>query len=1012
MLGVVDIWCLNVMRRFISVQANLPKYMGVFSSGGLLNGPLLCCLLACSLMSEKSYAQGKSFNLDIKAKKTDAALLELAEESGVHIIFSSKVAGNFQSPAVKGRWSLQEALQRILNGTNLVYEVDSQDVILVKERPSITVSEQKREIVLEDIVVTGTRLHKVDTQISSPVLVIDSDMISKRGFTSMEEVFRSLPSNFSSTNSASWLQGTSWDSRGASTVNLRGVGEGYTLVLINGKRISESPGAYDNYTDITTIPFGAVERIEVMADGGGAIYGADAVAGVVNIILKRDFQGAETGVRIENSSTGADSYSLDQTLGWTWLSGSVTASMSYKQQMPVYRAKTGLKSDLRSRGGRDWRPWMGGSQSIIIADELMGAPEDAWFGVLPEGDGTNVSFDEIDWVYWYDYLDQTGTYELLPSSEELETRTMNPESKTTSAWITLTQDLPKSFSAHLDLSYSKRRSITEDAKWFGAGLVPASNYYNQLGQNVVVYHGFVNETKRGLLPVPTSTNDAIRMGVSAGLKFNMPLEGWSGFANIGYSDDRVDHDLLEMDIWESPAWDEALASSDPGKAINLFGDGSVQVGNLKDYLIRYEYGRAQAILKTLEFGTSGTLFSMPGGDVRMAIGGEYRIDRLDLTRRILNPFESRGVPERQLHAAYLEFIVPLVSEQNSMPGIQQLTLDLAARHETYKDAIFDGEKTIGGRYGSTSPKVGFSWYPAGNLKIRGTMGFGFKSPSLQDKFEDEHSNETWWGTNDPANPDFNGGPDRPLVVTAYNGGNPQLREEKSFTTTLGVEYSPSFLPGFSASVTCIRTDVDELIDEVASIVGVTYMLKHWQSFPENVHRDENGVLQWYRVTSTNISKMSLKSVDFELNYDFANRWGDWGVGVMGTYTGELTYNIVPGLPPLKQDGTENGPERWKGFGFVEWQNDNWGANLYINYSRSYDRVLEYWQHSTQKGVKGLMTIDAQVKYEFQTQGLKLSLGVKNLFDQDPPLYDARYGMDTRRYDLRRRVFYLGLDKSF
>ena len=201
--------------------------------------------------------------------------------------------------------------------------------------------------------VTGSRLQT--SPAASPVYVLSRDEIDRRGLKNMEDIVRYLPQNFPTI-----LSGGSFDARsprfsqGTVTINLRGLGEGSTLVLVNGKRIAASPAERGTFTDVSTIPFSAIDRVEMITDGASAIYGSDAVGGVVNFILKQNYRGAESSLRYENSSSGGDLRVFEQTLGFSWETGNLTASFNFSEEDPVFSgdAKLDIDWDYREQGGR------------------------------------------------------------------------------------------------------------------------------------------------------------------------------------------------------------------------------------------------------------------------------------------------------------------------------------------------------------------------------------------------------------------------------------------------------------------------------------------------------------------------------------------------------------------------------------------------------------------------------------------------------------------------------------
>ncbi|MDE0035974.1 MAG: TonB-dependent receptor plug domain-containing protein [Gammaproteobacteria bacterium] len=208
---------------------------------------------------------------------------------------------------------------------------------------------------VETLVVTGTRL---DRQISgAPVHVITREEMAARGIALIEDAVRSLPQNFSEVNAAATLDNSlnSVGTIGQSSVDLRALGRG-SLVLVNGRRWVQSSTFGDGTVNLNGIPFNAVERIEVLADGASAIYGADAQAGVINFILRSNFVGGETSVRQDIGANDGDVLRFDQTLGLTWDGGQAMAVVGYQENEAVNRQKAGLTTlDFRPLGGADQR---------------------------------------------------------------------------------------------------------------------------------------------------------------------------------------------------------------------------------------------------------------------------------------------------------------------------------------------------------------------------------------------------------------------------------------------------------------------------------------------------------------------------------------------------------------------------------------------------------------------------------------------------------------------------------
>ena len=237
-------------------------------------------------------------------------------------------------------------------------------LLLVLAAPAVGLAQQEAEdasneataeepLELAAQTVTGSRLRGGVS--ASPVYVLTREEIDRRGLQDIEDIVRYIPQNYSTmTSGGSFDYHSPRFAQGLVTVNLRGLGEGSTLVLVNGNRVAASPAEFGTFTDVSTIPFSAIERVEVLTDGASAVYGSDAVGGVVNFILRQDYRGAESTVRYESSDSGGHRRIVEQTLGLTWDTGSLTASANFNEEDGVLAADAGIDidGDFTQQGGR------------------------------------------------------------------------------------------------------------------------------------------------------------------------------------------------------------------------------------------------------------------------------------------------------------------------------------------------------------------------------------------------------------------------------------------------------------------------------------------------------------------------------------------------------------------------------------------------------------------------------------------------------------------------------------
>jgi iron complex outermembrane receptor protein len=292
-------------------------------------------------------ADAKS-RFDIPAEDLGKALSDLGIQANINISYDAEAVRHLQSPPLKGEFTVTDAISRILSGTHLrpvnindtTIRIASDDTATVP----VTTSDAGQTPVLEEIIVTGTNISNVDNK-TVPLLSFDRDAIARSGFATTQDFITALPQNSKSgANSPDGvLSGVGFgfgNVENSTAANLRGLGANSTLTLINGHRVA--PSSYGTGVDLSMIPLSAVERIDILTDGSSAVYGSDAVGGVVNIILRKDFNGEETSARLDTLARGGgEQKQIGQTVGRTWGTGSVLVVAQFEDA-------NNIRSDERS----------------------------------------------------------------------------------------------------------------------------------------------------------------------------------------------------------------------------------------------------------------------------------------------------------------------------------------------------------------------------------------------------------------------------------------------------------------------------------------------------------------------------------------------------------------------------------------------------------------------------------------------------------------------------------------
>ena len=868
----------------------------------------------------------------------------------------------------------------------------------------------------EEIVVTGTRLR--DAISGVPIVVVTRQDMLLRGLGSVEDLVRSLPQNFSDVNAAATLDNSmnSVDAIGQSGVDLRNLGEGSTLVLVNGRRWVQSSSFGDGTVNLNGIPFNAIDRVEVLTGGASAIYGADAQAGVINFILRDDFSGAETSLRQDIGANEGDILKIEQTAGVSWDGGTLLASLGYERKDPADRRKAGLTtSDFRSRGGTDGR-----STFFTQPGNVSYGFPGAYFpvtplGALPAGDdGTQGVAGR---------LSAANVVPLdLPALEGgLNGGTASSDSLT--GYLSARQQFRDGkLTVFGELAYAKSESETTGTPLSGEYTVPATNPYNDLPPRpplvVNVGYIFAAETAAGLMPPRSDEGSQTNLTLTAGVRAALPFADWEAEFSLSHAENddyfgvvAGNDDLLRQRIAGVDASGNPLPRE---QIINLFGDGSAQSPAAVSGIIELltDAGPASASTNTSVqrdylASASGRLFDLPGGVSQLAVGGELRIEMLDYSAD-----QSRGTlfvftkPERTAKSVFAEWSLPLVSKRNEMPGLRELSVKMALRYDDYAfEGPFDGTDAPWREqnFSNTSPKLDAVWRPLESFKVRASWGESFVPPQTYRLFGSDSGPFNYIRVIDPENPDVGS-----QFPDAYFTGNPDLLPEVSRNVSAGFDWTPDgFLDGFGLQMTLTDIDIRNRIDSITDIVYSTP--EQLFDLPGVIERGPDGAITRLNIKPLNIAALQSRFVDAAASYAFTNAVGAFKVGVEGTYTDHLREVAVPGADPTYQHGTAGGPERLKAKAFVDLQREALGLRLQANYSAGYENTTS----RAQVMVDSYTTVDLTGSYAFGESGWRLNAGARNLLNADFPFYDG-FGTpwDPRRVDLRGRIVHLQVTKAY
>ncbi|MBB5746534.1 TonB-dependent receptor [Brevundimonas variabilis] len=922
----------------------------------------------------------------------DRALTAFARQSGLQILYPSALVAGRSSAGVIGSYSAEGALAQVLRDTGLTYRRTRPNVFVLVD-PAQRAEAEFDTTQLDEVVVTGSYLRGVDSP--SPVTVLTQDDVARQGRATVAEALAALPQNFTgaayegSANTGADRSGRNVSS--ATGVNLRGLGADATLVLVNGRRVAGTGNAGD-FADISNIPSSAISRADVLLDGASALYGADAVGGVVNIILKSRFDGAESRLRIGGTSDGgAEELLFSQTGGFNWASGSLVAAYEYHDRGELEGADRSATrdADLRRLGGSDRRQTFSAPGNIMRFDAATGIYTPIY--AIPEIQN-GVGLTPASFI--------AGR---VNRTSPIEGQWFLPHQERQSLFLAGRQNLPGGFSLDGDIRYTDRSYILRTNADFGTFTVTSANPHF-VSPNGSVSHDIAYSWINDLGPARTN-GETESLGGAFGIDGN--LFGWniSAYASGGREingrtlSNRVQTTFLAEALGSRADIPTTPFTTARDGFFNPFGDPAANSPAILAHIgSGYSWAENVSTVSSFNVKADGTLLELPGGPLQMALGFDFRQEQFE-TDGV--SFLSGTAPRvaahtefaRDVAAAFFEIRAPLVSADNARPGLERLELSLAARYEEHEGV---GE--------TTNPKVGVLYSPTQGLLLRASYGTSFRAPSLREL-------QTAYAIG-PTFLNRNGG--SVLSLIQY-GGNPDLRPETADSITAGFVWTPAAYEGFRLEGGWFRTRFDDrignpVIQNLTNALNEPALAPFIRYVSPNTNADDRALVQAlldhpgnfnpavFPATSygavvdnrfVNASGVEVEGFDLSARYRF-----DLGSGqalLDGTITHLLTNErtITAASPTEDLLGDPNFPARWRGRIGSQWVSGPLTFGLIANYvSGGRDplggRRIDDWT-----------TFDGQVRYDFADgwgEGLSLTFNVLNLANAEPPFYDATSGI--------------------
>lgn len=877
----------------------------------------------------------------------------------------------------------------------------------VASAPALAQQTEQTAQKIEKIEVTGSNIKRVEGETALPVTVISREEIEKSGATTPMELLNLISANSSlgNTNLNQTIGATTFS---AQTASLRGLQGGHTLVLINGKRVNGFAGEIQGVqgVNLAVIPFAAIERVEVLKDGASAVYGSDAVAGVINFILRSDYKGAEATAFYGDPtrSGGGSQEKYTGSVGMGDLSKdryNVFFSASYDHQKPLDQVDRNFSNDSTNQfiqiGG------FAGSSNTFPGNITTGG-----IGIpVPNCGGLgNVPVPILGGGCFFDPAQLKGVESI-------------PEDKNQNYFGSAKFNITNNWQAYGTALYSKDENhfIIQPApisSVFTYGpdgdipatvtLPPTSPFYpHALAAAAGVDGQPLNVRWRSLpngLRDTTDTNTGSQVVV--GLKGTL-ADRWDTDISYSYSQG----ELKEVLNNGFTRYSQLLPLLNSG-TVNLFGDNTPDVlAQLRATNFIGQVIDDKSNNKTFNGKISGDLFSVPAGTVAGAIGVDLRKETLDQSS---NPVIATGdisgygggiLPvnsDRTVKAGYVEVNVPI---------LRSLEADLAGRTDDYSD------------FGRTNnPKVSLRWQPNRDVLFRSSYGKGFLAPSLYQLDLPRQPGVSTTGLSDPIRCPVTGnvGIDCVTQFGVFFGGNPALQPEKSEQATAGIVFEPTNAFSVSADYFKIR-----LTNGITNGLPVTTILGNLSQYGNLVTRgpvDPNfpnlpGPIEHIEQGYINLGSTHIEGIDVETHYKWPQMsWGRLRFDMSGTYYRRYdTQNLdgsYSGFVSNAFGSTVTGViPRWKHYAVLSFDRGPWSMSL----ANSYQSAYTDWQtdlNGDLREVSSMSLWDVQGSYS-GFKHLTLTLGVKNVLDTNPPKTNQQntfqVGYDPSQYDARARFMY-------
>lgn len=955
---------------------------------------------------------------NVPAEPLPQALMDFYHQSGVQPGFAAtEQMVRAKSNPVSGMMASSMALDVMLKGTGYTYRFDtdnSVDIIPAEEpnpaeTPAATVTREPAAALrepavdqyggrLEQVNVTGSLIRGVQDTVA-PLIYLKPQQLAMADYATVQDALYTQP--IISLNGPREDLGIDANYQYGAGLDLRGLGVGATLVLVNGQRQPLS-GLNGDFVDVSTIPLSAVARIEVLPDGASALYGSDAIAGVVNVIMRNNFDGAQSQLRYGTAIGGRREMVASQLLGTHWSGGHAMLAYEYSDETPLAAAERpyAANADKTPYGGSNYDSYYTYPGNILNPN--TGLPI---YGLAAEQSG------------------QAPMMAALSPSINLENQYASlqlfPDVTTNELYGTVTQDLSDRLQLFFEGRFAERNALENNLPDQQPLYVPPSNpyYVNPFSGEpyALVAYSFAHDYG----PSKFSADSQVYM-TTLGTRLQI---GQTWQATLSESYGRQSLQSNEYAIADPDTLTAYVDDSNPATAFNPFGPTNPQT------LAAIERDFPLHAVSTIEYTNlvaDGSVFSMPAGDAKLAVGVERREEGLyHSVADPLNP-EEDTIPQsysRHIESLYSQLVLPLLGDATNPRAAPRLELNVAGRYEHYSD--------FGGTF---NPTFRIQWIPIQPLKLRASWGRSFRAPTLDNLYDTSANVAASVVLTDPQSLTGRS----PVLVE--QGSNPNLQEETAKTWTAGFDLAPPFLTGATFSLTYYSIDYDNRIAQPGADNPFAILIDEaeWAAVinrnPTRAQIDAICNSPYYEgkvsncLTSSpaaiidgqlaNLSSTKTTGVDVEAHDSLSGALGTLSLDFTGNYVFEFDQAVTDSSPTIDIVNTVANPLALRLRGTIGWSREGPqlpgpAVDLAVNYTGGYKNPGS----TLVPAVSPWTTVDLRLVYRTRQgagwlSGMQFSLNATNLLNHDPPFVDDQNGYDEYNVQALGRVMSVDISKRW